>query len=194
MACEGDHIYMRSQAFDAQLRKVSGKPEMQAKSGFLDDTYFKRTPWSFAGNANYGRLIARDNRQVYYVRMFDSLKGLDPTVYFTPGQKGYLVFGTDTKGTKGPWMERVPVRVRAMALANDRLFLTGPPDVVDPKDPLGAFEGRKGALLYSIDAQAGKKIAEYALASPPVFNGIAAARGRLFLALEDGSVACFGSQ
>lgn len=194
MACEGDHIYMRSQAFDAQLQKVSGKPEMQAKSGFLDDTYFKRTPWSFAGNANYGRLIARDNRQVYYVRMFDSLKGLDPTVYFTPGQKGYLVFGTDTKGKKGPWMERVSVRVRAMALANDRLFLTGPPDVVDPKDPLGAFEGRKGALLYCIDAQAGKKTAEYPLASPPVFNGIAAARGRLFLALEDGSVACFGSK
>lgn len=194
MACEGDHIFMRSQAFDAELKKVSGKPEMQARSGFLDDTYFKRTPWSFAGTSNYGRLIAHDNHQVYYVRMFDSLKGLDPTVYFTPGQKGYLLFGTDTKGKKGPWMERVPVRVRAMALAKDTLFVAGPPDVIDPKDPLGAFEGRKGGLLYSIDASTGKRAAERALPSPPVFNGIAAARGNLLLALEDGSVACFGSQ
>lgn len=193
MMCDGQHIYMRSQAFDAQLRAVAGKSDMQTKSGFLDDTYFKRAPWSFAGTGNYGRLIAHDNRQVYYVRMFDSLKGLDPTVYFTPGQKGYLLFGTDTEGKKGPWMERIPVRVRAMALAKDRLFVTGPPDVVDPKDPLGAFEGRKGGLLYSIDAATGKRTAEHELASPPVFNGIAAARGNLFLALEDGTVAAFGA-
>lgn len=194
MMCEGAQIYMRSQAFDAELKEVGGKPTMQAKSGMLDDTYFKRTPWSFGGNANYGRLIAHDNQQVYYVRMFDSLKGLDPTVYFTPGVKGYLLFGTDTRGKKGPWMERIPVRVRAMVLAGDRLFVGGPPDVVDPKDPLGAFEGRKGGLLYSIDATTGKRTAEHALASPPVFNGMAAARGRLFLALEDGTVACFGAR
>lgn len=189
---DGAQIYMRTQAFDAQLESVKGKPSMQAKSGFLDDTYFKRVPWSFGGNANYANLIAHDKQQVYYVRMFDSLRGLDPTVYFTPGAKGYLIFGTDTKGDKGRWMERVPVRVRAMVLAGDRLFVAGPPDVIDPKDPLAAFEGRKGGMLYSIDAATGDRVSEQALDSPPVFNGMAAAHGRLVLALEDGAVACFG--
>ena len=86
----------------------------------------------------------------------------------------------------------MPVRIRAMALAKGRLFVAGPPDVVDPADPLGAFEGRKGGRLYVVDASTGERVAEHALPSPPVFNGIAAARGRLFLAEEDGSLACFG--
>jgi outer membrane protein assembly factor BamB len=64
--------------------------------------------------------------------------------------------------------------------------------VVDPKDPLGAFEGRKGGLLYAFDSASGEKLAEYALESPPVFNGAAAANRRLYIVQEDGAVACFG--
>ena len=42
-----------------------------------------------------------------------------------------------------------------------------------------------------VDSASGKKLAEHRLASPPGFNGAAAARERLFLASEDGSVTCF---
>ena len=86
------------------------------------------------------------------------------------------------------------MRIRAMVLAAGRLFVAGPPDVVPPKDPFGAFESRRGGLLYAIDAASGKKLTEHKLPSPPVFNGAAAARGRLYLADEDGSVACFGKR
>ncbi len=79
-----------------------------------------------------------------------------------------------------------------MVLAGDRLFVAGPPDVIDPKDPLSAFEGRKGGVLYSINASTGDRVSEQTLPSPPVFNGLAAAHGHLVLALEDGAVACFG--
>ena len=65
---------------------------------------------------------------------------------------------------------------------------------MDPKDPLGAFEGRKGGLLYVFDAASGEKLAEHELPSPPVFNGAAAAAGRLYLAEEDGSLTCFGKR
>ena len=82
--------------------------------------------------------------------------------------------------------------IRAMVLAGGRLIVTGPPDVVDPKDPLGAFEGRKGGALYVVEAGSGEKLAEHALPSPPVFNGAAAARGRLFVVTEDGTVTCWG--
>jgi hypothetical protein len=91
-------------------------------------------------------------------------------------------------------MERVPVRIRAMALAQGSLVVAGPPDVVDPKDPLGAFEGRKGGRLIVADAVSGTKRMETELPSPPVFNGIALARGCVFLATEDGAVTCFAGR
>ncbi len=189
---DGSHVYMRSVAFDAKLERQKGAPALRTRSGLLDGTYFKRMPWTLAGD--YARLIVHDKRAVYYVRMFDSLRGLDPTVYFTPGRQGYLLFAKDMDGKRNTWAERVPIRVRAMALAAGRLFVAGPPDVVDPEDPLGAFEGRKGGPLYVFDPVAGKKLAEHRLSFAPVFNGIAAARGRLYLAEEDGSITCFGER
>jgi outer membrane protein assembly factor BamB len=187
-----DKIAMRSEVFSPALEPLGGKPEVEAPAGYLDDTYFKRTPWKAGGE--YGRLLVRDRTSTYYVRMFDSLKGLDPTVYFTPGAKGYLLFAKNMEGRKNSWMERVPVRIRAMALAQGSLVVAGPPDVVDPKDPLGAFEGRKGGRLIVADAVSGTKRMETELPSPPVFNGIALARGCVFLATEDGAVTCFAGR
>ena len=44
-------------------------------------------------------------------------------------------------------------------------------------------------LVFS--AGDGTKMAEHRLSSPPVWEGMAAARGRLYLTLMDGSVTCF---
>jgi hypothetical protein len=76
----------------------------------------------------------------------------------------------------------------------DRVYVAGPPDVVADKDPLAAFEGRLGGELHVIDARNGKCLQRLKLPAPPVFHGIAAARGRLFLTLADGQVACYGPQ
>jgi outer membrane protein assembly factor BamB len=194
LTSDGTAIYMRWLAFDKELRAHKGGPLLRANYGFLEGSYFKRTPWTFAGNQNYARLIVHNKKCIYYVRQFDTLRGLDPTVFFTPGNKGYLLFARDVDGDRDKWAERVPVRVRAMVLAGDYLIVAGPPDVVDPKDPLGAFEGRKGGLMYVLDADSGKKLAERQLSAPPVFNGAAAASGRFYLAHEDGNVTCFGKQ
>jgi len=161
LASDGETIYMRSLAFDERLNRKAGKPPLEAKSGFLEGSYFKRMPWTFDGE--YARLIVHDNRSVYYVRMFDSLRGLDPTVFFTPASKGYLLFAKNMEGGRRAWSERIPVRVRAMVLAQGRLFVAGPPDVVDPNDPLGAFEGRKGGLLQAFDSASGEKLREHKL-------------------------------
>ncbi|MCX7824921.1 MAG: PQQ-binding-like beta-propeller repeat protein [Verrucomicrobiae bacterium] len=187
---DNDRLFMRLTAFDKQLKLQQGKPDLLPHSGFLDDTYFKRTPWTFQGE--YGNLIAHDKDSAYFVRQFDSLKGLDPMVFFTPGAKGYLLFAKNVGARKSRWSLRVPVRVRAMAQTRDRLFVAGPPDVVDPQDPLGAFEGRLGGLLYAVDSASGKKLAEWKLDAPPVLNGMAAARGRLFVATTDGKLLCMG--
>jgi len=192
LASDGETVTMRTQTFDRALKRTRGKPALSARAGLLDGNYFKRTPWTLGGQ--YARLIVRGESWAYYVRMFDSLRGLDPTVYFTPGAKGYLLFARDPAGRKEQWSQRIGIRVRAMVLTKDKLYVAGPPDVVDPADPLGAFEARKGGRLAVFDPSEGKQLAEYALPKPPTFNGIAAAEGRLLLTDEGGGVVCFGKR
>ena len=104
-------------------------------------------------------------------------------------------FGLDkmigyTRAEPTVWQEFFPVRVRAMVVAGDTLFVAGAPDVFDPEDPFAALEGRKGASVVAISASDGKKLSETKLDHPPVYDGLIAAHGRLFASLRDGSVVC----
>jgi hypothetical protein len=46
--------------------------------------------------------------------------------------------------------------------------------------------------LWAVSAGDGERLTEYQLESPPVFDGMVAANGRLYLATMDGKVVCFG--
>jgi hypothetical protein len=89
------------------------------------------------------------------------------------------------------WSVKIPVRARAMVLAGDVLFLAGPPDIIHNDDPHGAFEGRKGGLLWAVSTTDGRKIAEYQLDMPPAFDGLIAAREKLYITTTDGCVSCW---
>jgi hypothetical protein len=106
------------------------------------------------------------------------------------------------------WSADLPLMPRAMVLAGDVLFIAGPPDLVDEEqaaqtltDPAtqasllehaAALDGRKGALLWAVSASDGQRLAEQRLDAPPVFDGMAAAAGKLLLVTVDGKVLCFG--
>ena len=108
------------------------------------------------------------------------------------------------------WSHQVPILGRAMVLAGDALFVAGPPDVVDTEltmlhlsDPqthaklaqqTAAFEGRMGGRLQVVSASDGKELTEIELDAPPVFDGMAAAGERLYLATTDGNVICYGGR
>jgi len=92
------------------------------------------------------------------------------------------------------WQKMIPLRVRAMVLAADRLFAAGPPDVLDPDDPLAAFEGRKGGRLQVFSASDGALLGQLSLSAPPAFDGMSAARGRLYLSTADGRLVCFAGK
>jgi hypothetical protein len=95
------------------------------------------------------------------------------------------------------WHTRVPLRVSAMLLAGspaERLFVAGVPDEVAPDDPLAFIEGRRGAKLLVLDAGSGEQSAKIDLRAPPVWDGMAAAYGRLFLATTDGTLLCLGAR
>ncbi|MHC5082041.1 MAG: outer membrane protein assembly factor BamB family protein, partial [Planctomycetota bacterium] len=89
------------------------------------------------------------------------------------------------------WMESVPVRVRAMVLSSDRLYVAGPPDLLVEGDERAAFEGRAGAKLLVVDRKTGKALQELDLSTPPVFDGMILAKGDLFLSTLDGKVVRF---
>ncbi|MGB2819508.1 MAG: PQQ-binding-like beta-propeller repeat protein, partial [Phycisphaerae bacterium] len=61
-------------------------------------------------------------------------------------------------------------------------------------DPWAAYEGRKGGRLLVISAADGTAKADLQLASPPVLDGLAAARGRLFMSTADGKVTCLAAE
>jgi len=84
--------------------------------------------------------------------------------------------------------------VRAMVLAERTLLLAGPPDVLAADDPTAAWEGRRGGLLRAVATDDGSTLAEYELPAPPVFDGMAAAAGRLYLATVDGRVVSWAEQ
>ncbi len=108
-------------------------------------------------------------------------------------------FGLDkmigyTRAEPPLWMQWLPVRIRAMVKAGDTLFVAGAPDVFDPEDPYAGFEARKGARVVAVSAVDGKKLSETKLDYPPVFDGLIAAGGRLFVSLRDGSVVCLAGK
>jgi hypothetical protein len=102
-------------------------------------------------------------------------------------------FGLDkmigyTRAEPPVWTRWLPVRIRAMVKAGETLYVAGPPDVFDPDDPFATFEGRAGARVVAVSGKDGTKLSETQLESPPVFDGMIAAGGRLFASLRDGSV------
>ncbi|MBC8872227.1 MAG: PQQ-binding-like beta-propeller repeat protein [Planctomycetes bacterium] len=175
-----------------------------ATRGFLDDSYNEGTYWTYGqrwpgwdrkmrGVGAYGQLLVFDRRTVYGVHVFT--ESIRVRRGFMPGEKGYRLFARDHDAKEDKWSVHVPVRVRAIVLAGEKLFVAGPPDVVPAEDPLAAFEGRKGAVLWTISASNGQKLAEVQrLESLPAYDGLIAAAEHLFLSTTDGRVSCFGQQ
>jgi len=124
-----------------------------------------------------------------------------------PGKKGAGKKGAKEKAAPAPtevWsVESSPI-VRAMVLASDKLVIAGPPDVgqkdskllayLNEAEALAAFNGKEGALLQVLSAVdgKGKRLSEQNLTSMPVFDGMSAANGRLYVSLKDGTVECWG--
>ncbi len=88
------------------------------------------------------------------------------------------------------WTRPAELYVRAMVLADKTLFVAGPR--VDEKHSQEAFEGAEGIVLRALSATDGEKLAEVELAAMPVFDGLVAAGGKLYLATTGGKVTCWG--
>jgi hypothetical protein len=92
------------------------------------------------------------------------------------------------------WSVRVPVRITAMLIAGETLFAAGHDDVLDPEDPWAAYEGRKGGKLMAFSIADGEKLTEYDLSRAPVFDGMAAAYGQIYLSTRGGKLTCYAGK
>ncbi|MBN2290891.1 MAG: PQQ-binding-like beta-propeller repeat protein [Pirellulales bacterium] len=105
------------------------------------------------------------------------------------------------------WSNESPtLYARAMLLAGKTLFVAGPADFVDEEEALNniadpqqhkknleqieALRGNRGASLLAISADDGKILDQRSLDSPPTWDSMAAADGKLVFTTMDGKVVC----
>jgi hypothetical protein len=130
-------------------------------------------------------------------------------LWFKPaaGNKGGKGGGSFVKHT---WDRFVPIVARSMALAGKTVLVSGAPDTIDEeyaferlaaKDPAilqelneqnEALEGRRGAKMWAVNTETGEQSTGLELTSPPVWDGITVAQGRVYVSTMDGRVQCFG--
>ncbi|MFH0938183.1 MAG: PQQ-binding-like beta-propeller repeat protein [Planctomycetota bacterium] len=81
------------------------------------------------------------------------------------------------------WSVQSPItKINAMALVGETVFVAGALDE----------EKVDGGAIWALSAADGKKLGEAKLAAPTIFDGMAAAYGRLYVSTQDGKLRCFG--
>lgn len=152
-----------------------------------------------SGNANHGKL--------------DGIKpepGKFGTAMRFPGGAGGGQPGSPQADSfvQFEWTQDLPLLARALVLAQDNLFVAGPPDLIDERETFErlaerdprvqeklaeqdrALDGAQGGLLWVVSAANGTRHASVKLPSLPVWDGMCAADSRLFVVCEDGKVRC----
>ncbi len=202
---DGKSVFLRQQNISADGENTG--QHLYTTGGFLDSSWFNRTFWKIGRAQTTGPMVLGEG-VAYGLEPFTS-RSRD--VVFQPGSGAYrircLAIGSPASdkearrkeprpGRKQPgrgnlvWDQPVKIRATAMVRCGNTIFVAGSPDIVDTADPHGAWEGRKGGMLAAFAAADGTPIAEIPLPAPPVWDGMAAADGRLYLALGDGTVVC----
>jgi outer membrane protein assembly factor BamB len=219
---DGAHIYLRDKVLDpAGAEQGTYHPHLYSSAGLLDDNWWHRTYWLWGertwGRASgwhvipsfrpsgrilvtdrstvfgYGRKTVRGNNLDGY-HLFRADKRVEPVDKTILNNNLALMKYQKPAKVTYHWSRQVPLVVRAMVLAGDVLVAAGP--AMDPADAgvrEPTFDANSPALLMSFRAEDGQDLSRLNLDVQPVFDGMAAACGRLFLSTVDGKVVCLGS-
>ena len=201
-------------------RSVPGPP-LSAIGGLLDNSMFDRSAW-FVDNNHTAKMIVY-NDSVFFAMGWIPNQGTWHNVRYRVGEHQFKVLGQKRSWPRGgrgkrgktapsktptalsktpsvnkaslaePWILSVPVRVSSMVLAGDTLLLGGAPDETDSNELLRSIAGEKGGVLMAVSAGDGKELWRRPLPSPPIWDGMAAARGRLYLTTSQGELVCLAA-
>jgi len=183
-----------------------------ADGGLLDPTWFNSSFWKYG--PVQAQMLVFDGQDAYGMM---AQKKLTPKSYgqdiFTAGS-GYGLFaaslnppapnpeaesakkGKKKKGKKKgskkskskvamTWETTVPVRAQSLVLTGKHLCLAGAPDTWE------SFQNTDSGMLMVVSKTDGKVAFKHELPSAPVYDGMSAAEGRVYISLEDGTVWCF---
>jgi hypothetical protein len=210
LVADDEAIYLRHMKFDKQLRPVDEwTHHLFSTSRLLDDSESYRAHW-FYGNGDFSRLpvayewLTRGNHGGFSSPLGRFLV-FDDNRLWGAGWKRLALYTTDitdidqklakdfpkddSRITHKMLAETLPIHPRAMLKAADVLYLAGHP----AESTVPHFDGEpikdKGILL-EIDASSGDVLSQADLPASPMFDGMSAANGRLYISLENGSVIC----
>jgi outer membrane protein assembly factor BamB len=197
---------------------------LMASPGFLNDSPQHRTYWTVDRDLRYGGptakfnsgpagdTIAFDGKLFYEIRGYAPGRNLPGRGRDLNPRELYSVFsgshGYDQGGKENPksipalggwekrWNTPTPFAGHAIAAAANTLMAAGVPMHADytQKDTDASYAGKKGGIAWLLDTKDGKKLQELTFKAPPVWDGIAIARGSYFISLKDGTVACLGGR
>ncbi|MHC4726814.1 MAG: outer membrane protein assembly factor BamB family protein, partial [Planctomycetota bacterium] len=193
-------IYLRDMVFDKRGAVLpEGNGHLFTLTDFLDDSWAHRSYWIFGKRCSISTGCSGRDRNLIFGRL---LVFNESKIYgYGRGQvhwsnqlqdKAYRLFAVNRDDGKSQWTKSVKVHVRAMVLADEVLFVAGPHiDEYDGQMDLGESTE---AVLLAISASDGTELARYQLDSTPVFDGMAAAYGRLYVSMENGNLLCLGEK
>ncbi len=166
---------------------------------FLDDSRFHRIRWVygkvfFGGHqdewrsdrvAPVGNILVCDEKNVfgYHGNIAAGDNSLKYTLFSVqkdaaPEESRKGSSSNNQQKLRYNWIIKVPFYINAMLLADQALFVAG------------ANDNDEESLLQAYSASTGKTLAEYALPSMTVWDGMAAANGKLYISLKNGSIVC----
>jgi outer membrane protein assembly factor BamB len=208
---DGGAVYLRHRKLYGDQPPVSHR--MIAASTFTDPTIFNRTGWIVDRLKTAGLLVFQD-RMAWGVQTYRNTSrggtyhiGEDSYALYAMqlGAKPSGELGWPDRGEPGSyptlngrirkdllWHRTMPLRATGLVHVDGKLLIAGAPDVLNPDDPLALFEGRTDARLLIWDDQNGEQLGEVELDAPPVWDGMIAVGGKVFVSQTNDKVVCFG--
>jgi len=214
---DGQHIFLRDKVLNAEgVQQVGYLPHLYCSAGLLDDSGWHRTSWLW-GERNWGR--ASGWAVMPSIRPSGRILVTDESTVFGCGQKrrGYQLFRANKLVEELPgkitnnnvalaeqqkpakvifrWTREVTLLARGMALTANALFAAGPhtaPEGAGSGEP--SFDADGPATLMVVDTEDGRDLARFSIDSQPVFDGLALAGGKVYLATVKGDVVCLGGK
>jgi outer membrane protein assembly factor BamB len=183
LVCDGQNIYLRDKVLDFNgIQRDSYLPHLYSSAGLLDDTWWHRTYWLW-GERTWGR--ASGWHVMPGLRPSGRILVTDETTVFGFGRQN--VRGNDLQGYH---LFRADKQVQHLDRpAGPLMEQSGGAAAGEP-----AFDESGEAAMLAFSAEDGRTLSRCRLDAQPVFDGMAAAYGRLYVSTVDGKIACFGGK
>jgi hypothetical protein len=196
-------IYHRALSDEEVAALFAGKAPAKDPALMLACDFDKGKAQDASGKNHHGELVAAQA-----VPARDARNGMAIQFKARPGAGA----AGANAGVPYDWTQDLPILVRAMAKAGDRLYLMGPPDLIDEEatfekltkgDPQvqkllaqqdAALAGKQGTTLLVVNPKDGTVFEKHQLPSLPIWDSLAVANGRLFYTTEDGRVVSLGGK